>query len=104
MSVDDAQVSFSMEINVEPTMVEIRRLEALLYRSLSLMRRFGLPDEISAAIIKVQGLIRMLNTLRLTMAMLSLQAGPVGWALAAVGFASGVLTAGDMMFEQRGYV
>jgi len=97
--VQDHEVSFSLEVNVETTEKDIRRVQTLLYRTLGLMRRFGLPEEVDFAIRKIQGLIAMLNTLRLTLLLLQAQAGPVGWALAIVGFAGGAMAAGDMMFE-----
>jgi uncharacterized protein YaaW (UPF0174 family) len=91
--------TFNLELNVEQCVSEIRRLETLLYRSLALAKRLGLPENINQAISQIQRLtmvIRMLHT-----AIIALQAasGPIGWALAGVGIASAGLTIIDMSYE-----
>lgn len=96
MSIRDEGVSFSLEINVEPTYENIRKLQTILYRTMGLLRRFGLPEEIDAQIMKIQRLIILLNQLRLTMIAVHTAAGPIGWALAGLGAATFAFDAGDL--------
>lgn len=99
MSVEDHTVSFSLEVNVEAAYEDLRRLETILYRSLALMRRFGLPEEVDDAIFKIQRLIAMINMLRLTIAAFQATMGPIGWALAFVGAAGTALTVAETSVE-----
>lgn len=96
---EDHQVSFSLQVNVEDTLEQARKLQTILYRGIGLMRRMGLPPEIDAAIMKIQRLIAMLNTLRLTMIAVHAASGPIGWALALIGVATFALDFGDFMME-----
>jgi len=96
-AVEDHQISFSLQVNVEDTLSQARRLQTVLYRGLGLMRRLGLPPEIDAAIAKIQRLIGILNTLRLTMIAVHAASGPIGWALALIGVATFALDFGDFM-------
>lgn len=96
MSRIDEGVSFSLEVNVEKAYENIRKLQTVLYRTLGLLRRFGLPEEIDAQIMKIQRLIMLLNELRLTMIAVHTAAGPIGWALAGLGVATFAFDAGDL--------
>lgn len=98
-TVEDHQVSFSLQINVDDTLEQARKLQTVLYRGLGLMRRLGLPEEIDSAIAKVQRLISILNMLRLTMIAVHVAAGPIGWALALIGVATFALDFGDFVME-----
>lgn len=93
--VKDYEVSFSLEINVEEALTEIRKVQTLLYRTLGLLRRFGLPEDISEGVAFVQRLIAALNALRLSLIALQAAAGPVGWALAIVGIVGTAVTFAD---------
>lgn len=96
MSIDE-RVSFSLEINVEPTYQELRRLETLLYRTLGLLRRAGLPEDIEKGIAFVQRLIATLNALRLAIIALQAASGPIGWGLAAVGIGAALFSYTDTL-------
>lgn len=93
----DETVSFSLEINVQQAYTEIRRLQTLLYRTLGLVRRFGLPENAEAMITQIQRLITLLNSLRLSLIAVQMAAGPVGWALAGVSLLATAMTAGDFI-------
>lgn len=43
-------VTFNLELNVEQAEAEIRKLQTLLFRTMTLMRRLGLPEQIDHAI------------------------------------------------------
>jgi len=88
MSVEDHVVSFSLEINVEEALTNIRRAQTLLFRTLALMQRLGLPENIQAAVTQIQRLISIMNQLRLAAIALQAASGPIGWGLAAVGVAT----------------
>ena len=102
MSTEDHIVSFSLEINVEEALTNIRQVQAILFRTLSLLRRAGLPENVDDAIAKVQRLIAILNALRLTLIAVQAASGPYGWALAAVGAAGTIATAMDFGTELMG--
>jgi len=95
-------VTFNLELNTEPAINNVRRLETLVYRTLGLMRRLGLPEDISQAIYKVQRLIMVLRLAHTAMIALSLASGPIGYALAAVGIASAAVSFSDMLMDTGG--
>jgi len=88
MSVEDHTVSFSLEVNVEKAYENVRKLQTILYRTLGLIRRMGLSEELDAQIAQIQRVIAIVNSLRLTYAALQaarMAAGdPVAWAMAGV--------------------
>lgn len=98
MSIDET-VSFSLEINIDEAQRNIRRLETILYRTLGLMQRLGLPEDMKVAISRIQRLIAVLNQLRL--ALIAVQAArlstgdPLAWAMAGLGAATFLVSAGD---------
>lgn len=104
----DETVSFSLELNVKPIEENVRRLQTVLYRTLAIARRLGLPDELNKQIVAIQRVIALLNQMRL--AILAVQAAMLpgaGWIALLIG-ATAVGTAavswGDMMaYEQRGF-
>lgn len=73
-------------------MTELRRVQTLLYRTLGLIRRLGLPEDMEQAVVLVQRLISAMNQLRLAAIALQVASGPIGWALAAVSAVSAVWT------------
>jgi len=87
MAVQDETVSFSLEVNVEKAYEEIRKLQTVLYRTLSLMSRLGMPEDVEKGIALAQRLIATINALRLAIIALQTASGPIGWALALVGLA-----------------
>lgn len=92
MSVEDHTVSFSLEVNVEKAYENVRRLQTVFYRTLSLARRMGLPENLEAQIRVIQRLINILNQLRL--AYIAVRAArmaagdPIAWAMAGVSVAT----------------
>ncbi len=104
---EDHTVSFSLELNVKPVEENIRRLQTVLYRTLSIARALGLPDELNQQVIAIQRLIALLNQLRL--AIIAVQAAMLpgaGWIavlLAATAVGTTAVSVGDMLaYEQRG--
>jgi len=92
-------VSFDLEINVEETYADIRKVQMVLYRTLGLLRRFGVGEDVEKNIIKLQRLIMIMNQARLTM--IALQAGsvPIGWAMLGVSVGTAVFSAGDFFMD-----
>jgi hypothetical protein len=99
MSEEDHTVSFSLEVNVEKAHENIRKLQTLLYRTLGLFRRLGLPEQIDSAIMKVQRFIAVMNQARLAAAAFQTAVGPIGWGLAIVGGLSTAVATADFMAE-----
>lgn len=95
MSIDET-VSFSLEVNVEEAMTNLRRALTLLYRTLGLMRRLGLSENMEFAVTTMQRTIAVMNQLRLAALALQAASGPIGWALAAVGIAGTVVSGVDL--------
>jgi len=100
LSVDDYQVSFSLEVNVEQALTDVRKLQTVLYRTLSLLQKFAGEGNVGDAIRKFQRLIMITNQLRLALIALNAASGPVGWALALVGVASFAVTTSEFMYDE----
>jgi len=98
-SLSEETVIFNLELNVEGAIDNSRRLETLLYRSISLLGRLGLPENIDAAIAKVQRLVMVIRLLHTAAIALEAASGPIGWALALVGVASALLSTGDLIYD-----
>lgn len=92
-------VIFNLELNVEQALDNARRLDLLLYRSLALLGRLGLPENIDQAIAKVQRLVMTIRLLHTAAIALEAASGPIGWALALVGVASALLSTGDLIYD-----
>ena len=92
-------VTFNLDLIVDKAIDNARRLETLLFRTLGLLGRLGLPENIDQAIAKVQRLIMTIRLLHTAMIALQTAAGPIGWALAAIGIISAALTFGDMAYD-----
>jgi len=97
-------VSFDLELNISPiTLSTLRRTQTLLFQTASLMRRMGLGEEINDALSRMQRAIMVANALRLAFIALNAASGPLGWALAGVGVAASVMSAGELLeSEARG--
>lgn len=105
---EDATVSFSLEINVQKTENQLRKLLTILNRSLALIQKFTGNDNLDAAISKMQQAIAVANALRLAMISANMASGPIGWALAAVGIigagvAASEFLAGPIEADMRGF-
>ena len=91
MSIADETVSFSLEINVEPGYTEIRKVQTILSRTLSLVERACGREDFNVFIDSAQKAVMWANRLRL--ALLALQAArmaagdPLAWALAGLAVA-----------------
>lgn len=99
MSIEDHTVSFSLEVNVEPAYENIRKLQTVLSRTLSLVERATGNKNLKEAISQMQKAIMVANQLRLAMAALQaarMMAGdPLAIAMAGVAVAEFAFTMGD---------
>jgi len=70
---------------------DLREVEYILYRTISVLRRMGLPENVETA---TQVLGRLLITIRMVHAafMLMESMTPYGWVLAGIGFVSAGIT------------
>jgi len=87
------EVSFTLQLTVDQTITELRRLQTAIYQSLALFRRMGMPEELDKGIILMQRAIMIMNQARLSAIALHASLGPIGWVLAGVGIAATFLTA-----------
>ena len=92
-------VTFNLELNVEQAISEVRRLQTLLYRTISLLRRLGLPEDVNAVITRIQRLIMVVRLLHTALVSLQAATGPYGIALALVGLGTAAVTAADVVIE-----
>lgn len=100
---EDHTVSFSLELNVQQALTRLRAVQAVAFRLLGLFRRLGLPENIDAAIGRLQRFIMLANQARLAAIAFQTAAGPVGIAFAAIGIAATFLmTAETIEYEMRG--
>ena len=83
-----------MELNAEQVISQLRRVETLLFRTLSLVRRLSGSEDVSAAIMKIQQLVMTVRMLHTSLTLLQSTTG-VGIALAAVGGLTAVFYAAD---------
>lgn len=94
-------VTFNLELNVEQTVSELRRVEGLLFRSLGLLRRLSGNEDINAAISKIQRLVLVIRLAHSAIIALQAASGPLGWAWAITGMGAAALTAGDVIVEMN---
>jgi len=83
-------VTFNLELNVVQAYSELRKLEAAWTRTLSLIRRAGLPEDLSRALGIIQRQImhvRLLTSAILALNLALSQGSPAGVLLAITGFA-----------------
>ena len=98
MSMEET-VTFNLELNVEQVIDNVRRLETLVYRTVGLLGRLGLPENIDQAIAKFQRLIMVIRLLHTSIIALQAATGPLGIALALVGIASAAISMTDLRFQ-----
>lgn len=100
---EEQTVTFNLELNVERALSNVRQLESVFFRALSLAQRLGLPEDIEQGIQKVQRMVMMLRLLHTTMIMVE-AATPYGWAMALISVAGVSITAAEMTHEVMGEI
>lgn len=101
MSTIDETVSFSLEVNIEEAYTQLRKYETLLHRTLGLINRMGLPEDLKDTIALIQRTIAMINKLRLTLIALQTATGPLGIALGVFGGLSLMMDYADFSTELK---
>ncbi len=99
---ESTEIEYLLTVDVEKCSTQIRQMEALLYRTIGLIRRLGLPEDIENAITRIQRLIMTVRIAHAAMIALHAASGPVGWALAGVGIVSAAWTAYDVATYEMG--
>jgi len=99
-------VVFNLELNVEAAFDNVRKIEMLTYRTLGLLGRLGLPENVREALALAQRLamtFRLLHTAMVALAAARAASGDVLalWqAIVSAGaLTSSVLATGDAMME-----
>jgi len=101
----EEDVTFNLEINAEGGIDPIRRIEAIAYRTLALVRRLGLPENVSQAIMYVQRFIMVTRLLHSALNLLLASSGPLGWLSmiqGALGVASAAASFNDLHNDVMG--
>lgn len=94
---EGGDITYNLRVDTTKTARDLLKVQTLLYGTLGILHRLGLPEPIDAAIIKIQRLISTLNMLRMSLIAVEAAAGPVGWAMAGISVAGTVLTIGDTL-------
>ncbi len=93
---ETTEIEYLLTVNLEQCATQIQQFERLLFRSLSLLRRMGLPEDVTQGINTIQRMITTLRMLRISLLALQAAAGPVGWATALIGLTIGMAEAGEL--------
>jgi len=95
LRIDTTQAS----TDVHSLMENFNKLEAVALRYISIARNMGLPDNVQESINLMTRAIVIMRQAQMTMHLLQLEMGPIGWAMF---IASGTLTmisAADMGYD-----
>ena len=93
MSSSEENVVFNLDIDTSRSHSSVRKLETILYRTLSLYSRIsrllGIPEDspINQAVAKTQQLVMVVRQLHTAVLLLQAASGPIGWAMAGIGVA-----------------
>lgn len=104
MSDEEHLLTFNLEIITSGAIDNLRRLEMIAYRSIALLKRFGLPENINQAVIYIQrfvGIVRLLHS-ALNLLMSTTPFGILQVVQAGLGVATVGMAVGDMMMENQG--
>ena len=106
MSTTTETVTFNLELNVEQAFSEVRKYETVLFRTLGLMRRAGLPEDMKASIMLIEQLIMSARMLQTAIAALnvSMATSPAGVVLGGMGIMMAGVSAieAGQMYMRRG--
>jgi len=85
----------TLKVEAGHTTGGLRELEYILYRTVSLLNRFGLSPEIEQSIVKIQRLILVIRMLHSALTFLYM-ATPYGWLLGGISLISMGVSASTM--------
>ncbi len=91
-----SEVDYEIRASTQRINSDLREVEYILFRSLSLMGRLGLPPDIDAAINKIQRVIYLLRVMHSTMMFLS-RSTWYGLALGILTGGAGIIATVDLM-------
>jgi hypothetical protein len=82
---NNTALQYTLTVNTELSRMEVRRLEAVLMRTLSYIEMFtGGNRDIAKAVQLAQGAIVTFRSLQMAIRAAEMAAGPIGWAYAGV--------------------
>ncbi len=90
------EVDYEIRASTQRVNGDLREVEYILFRSLSLMGRLGLPPEIDAAVNKIQRVIYLLRVMHSTMMFLQATTW-YGLAMAILTGGAGIIATVDLM-------
>jgi len=79
------EVEYLLTVDIENASDNLRRLESLLMRTLSYVRRLSGNEDLDAAIMQIQKFITTLRLAIATAKAFEMASGPIGWLTAIVG-------------------
>lgn len=99
---EEHEIIYELEVDNSKARASLRQVETLAYRVIGLFRRIGLPENIDAAIQKIQRAIATIRLLHSSLVALEAASGPIGWALAITGIISAAWSTYDYAMDLRG--
>ncbi len=99
MSSETNTIEYLLTVSVEDATTHLQQYERLLWRTLSLIQRMGLPDDVNAAIEILQRITMTVRMLHTAIMLLNAASGPIGWAFFAVGATAAAFTAAETASE-----
>ncbi len=88
-------VTWNLDINVTQAQSELRKVEFLLFRTLGILNRLGLPEDIQKGIAELQRLIMIVRLTHTALIALQTASGPIGWAMAGLSVATLTISAAE---------
>jgi len=102
---DEETVVFNLEVQVsEMSTSELRKLELIAFRTIGLLRRMGLPENIDAGVARLQHFIMIIRLTHTAMIALNsaTMANPLGLALAGLSLGTMAFSLSDFMMSGQG--
>jgi uncharacterized protein YaaW (UPF0174 family) len=96
MTEEARTVSFSVLLDMTPTYNELRKVEAIVFKVMNLLKKFGLGESVDTVIAGVQKMVMAVRMLQMTVRAFMVAAGPIGWIYAGVTAIATVATLVDM--------
>lgn len=97
---ETAEVDYVLTVNSEQAASDLRRIETILMRVLSYIKRMsGGNENIEAFVNQLQRVIIVIRAVQIALRALEMASGPIGWAYAAVAAVGVALTVNDALYD-----
>jgi len=83
--------------SMKEMVVTLSQIQLLTGQIYTLLRRWGVPEELAQAIQAFRAMFILVKQLELALRLLEMQLGPVGWVIAGLGIVTTTLSTVDMI-------